>query len=96
MIVSWFSAGVSSFIASYIEKNNIDELIYTHIDNQHSDTLRFVTDCDKKLNTNTLILQSPYKSVSNVIQQFGFINGPYGAKCTEVLKKSSQGMGISA
>jgi hypothetical protein len=32
-------------------------------------------------------LQSPYKSVGNVIQTFGFINSPYGAKCTEVLKK---------
>ena len=33
------------------------------------------------------ILQSNYKSVDNVIKTFGFINGPYGAKCTEILKK---------
>ena len=87
MVVSWFSAGVSSFIATYLEKDNIDKIIYTHIDDQHPDTIRFLKDCEKALNKEIEILQSPYKSVSNVIKQFRFINSPYGAKCTDVLKK---------
>lgn len=87
MKVCWISAGVSSFIAGYVIKDTVDEFIYTHIDNQHPDSLRFIKDCEKVLGKKITILQSQYKSVDNVIQQFGFINGPYGAKCTEILKK---------
>ncbi len=87
MIVSWFSAGVSSFIATYIEKENIDKILYTHIDDQHPDTLRFLKDCEKVLGKEIEILQSSYKTVNNVIKQFRFINSPYGAKCTQILKK---------
>jgi 3'-phosphoadenosine 5'-phosphosulfate sulfotransferase (PAPS reductase)/FAD synthetase len=87
MKVSWFSAGVSSFIATYLERDSIDKIIYTHIDDQHPDTLRFLHDCEKALGKEIEILQSPYESVNNVIQTFRFINGPYGAKCTDILKK---------
>ena len=87
MVVSWFSAGVSSFIATYLEKDNVDKIIYTHIDDQHEDTMRFLRDCEKALGKEIEILQSPYKSVSNVIKTFRFINGPYGARCTDILKR---------
>ena len=87
MIVSWFSTGVSSFIATYIEKDNIDKIMYTHIEDQHPDTMRFLRDCEKALGKEIEILQSPYRNVSNVIKQFRFINSPYGAKCTQILKK---------
>ncbi len=87
MIVSWFSAGVSSFIATYIERESIDKIIYTHIDDQHEDTMRFLKDCEKVLGKEIEILQSPYKNVNDVIKQFRFINSPYGAKCTQILKK---------
>ena len=52
--------------------------------------MRFIKDCEKALEKPVLILQSPYKSVSNVIQTFRFINGPYGAKCTQILKKRTR------
>jgi hypothetical protein len=87
MKVSWFSAGVSSFIATYLERDSIDKIIYTHIDDQHPDTLRFLHDCEMVLGKEIEILKSPYESVNNVIQAFRFINGPYGAKCTDILKK---------
>ena len=87
MKVSWFSAGVSSFIATYLERETIDKVLYIHIDDQHTDTMRFVKDCEKALGKEIEILQSKYKSVDNVIKQFRFINGPYGARCTDVLKK---------
>ena len=87
MIVSLFSAGVSSFVATYIEKENIDKILYTHIDDQHEDTMRFVKDCEKVLGKKIEILQSPYKNVNDVIRQFRFINSPYGAKCTSILKR---------
>ncbi len=87
MIVSWFSAGVSSFIAAYIEKDNIDKIIYIHIDDQHEDSMRFLKDCEKALGKEIEILQSPYKNVNDVVRQFRFINSPYGAKCTGILKR---------
>ena len=87
MKVCSISAGVRRFIAGYLVKDTVDEFIYTHIDNQHPDSLRFIKDCEKVLGKKITILQSNYKSVDNVIKTFGFINGPYGAKCTEILKK---------
>lgn len=87
MKVCWFSAGVSSFIAGYLVRDSVDEFIYTHIDNQHPDTLRFVKDCENVLGRPVTILQSPYKTVDNVIETFRFVNSRHGAKCTEILKK---------
>lgn len=87
MKVCWFSAGVSSFIAAYLENNSLDKIIYCHIKEQHPDTIRFLNDCEKKLNKKIEIISSKYESVENVIEQFRFINSRYGAKCTDVLKK---------
>lgn len=85
--VCWISAGVSSFIAGYLERETIDQYIYIDIDNQHPDSMRFIKDCEKAIGKPIEILKSNYGSVENVIKQFRFINGPYGAKCTQVLKK---------
>jgi hypothetical protein len=87
MKVSWFSAGVSSFIATWFERETLDHILYCHIEDQHHDTMRFIKDCEKALSKPIEILQSRYESVENVIQQFRFINSAHGAKCTEILKK---------
>jgi hypothetical protein len=47
--VAWFSGGVSSFISIWQTRNIIDEIIYIDIDDQHHDTYRFLSDCEKKL-----------------------------------------------
>ena len=88
MKVSWFSAGVSSFVATWLERKTLDKVMYIHIDDQHTDSLRFVRDCEKALQIEIEILQSRYKSVENVYNQFRcFMNTPQGAKCTSILKK---------
>ena len=87
MRVVWFSTGISSFVATYLNKDNVDKIIYIHIDDQHPDSLRFVDDCSALLGKEIEILQSPYKNVGNVIQAFQFINSAYGARCTDILKK---------
>lgn len=90
MRVSWFSAGVDSFIATYLLRDSLREdgkIIYIHVDDQHGDTMRFIKDCEDALGMPIEILQSPYKSVDNVQRQFGFIKSAYGAKCTSILKK---------
>lgn len=85
--VCWFSGGVSSFIAAYLRKDTIDEIFYIDINDQHEDTIRFLHDCEKALGKEIKILKSEHESVNNVIKKFRFINSPYGAKCTQVLKK---------
>ena len=87
MKVSWFSAGVSSFIATYLEREKLDKVLYTHIEDQHPDTLRFICDCEKSMAKKIELLQSRYETVENVIKQFRWINSPHGAACTNVLKK---------
>jgi len=88
LTVSYFSAGVSSAVATKLMIGQIDRIIYTHIDDQHADTLRFVRDCEAWFGKPVEIMQSPYKSVDAVCRQMRFIRHPrQGAVCTRVLKR---------
>jgi len=101
MIVSWFSAGVSSAVGTkiYIIEpmyQKIDKIIYIDIADQHPDSLRFVKDCEKWFEKEILILSSPYKSVENACLSAGgkgYINGAHGAACSLRLKKKSVSSG---
>ena len=88
MNICWLSAGVSSFISAYLLKNELDKVIYIHIDDQEPDTLRFIKDCEKALRMEIEIIQSKdFKTVEEVCRKYKYINGVYGAKCTTILKK---------
>jgi 3'-phosphoadenosine 5'-phosphosulfate sulfotransferase (PAPS reductase)/FAD synthetase len=90
MIVSWFSAGVSSAVATKLAIAKIDKILYTHIEDQHPDTLRFVKDCETWFGKPIEILQSPLKTVENACLAAGgkgYINGIGGAACTRLLKR---------
>lgn len=87
--VCWISAGVSSFVAGYIERDTIDKFIYIDIDDQHPDSMRFIKDCEKALGKEIEILKSPYGSVENAVMASGgyfTINRKF-APCTAWLKK---------
>lgn len=87
MKVCWFSCGISSFVACYLAKD-IDKIIYTHVTDQHEDSLRFLHDCEKLLDREIEIIQSEeYEGVDDVIEKTRFINSRYGAACTNKLKK---------
>ena len=83
----WFSAGVSSTMALWLARKEVDEIIYIHIDDQHEDTMRFVRDVEVMIGKPITAMQSPYRSVDAVIQQFRFIKSAFGAKCTDILKR---------
>lgn len=85
--VCWISAGVSSFIAGYIERDSVDKYIYIDIDDQHPDSMRFIRDCEKLLGKKVEVLRSEYGSVESVARAMGYLNSPHGAPCTNVLKK---------
>lgn len=85
--VCWFSCGVSSFVACYLAKD-VDKIIYTHVEDQDEDSLRFLHDCEKILGREIEILQNErFESVNDVIRKTRYINGPAGASCTKNLKK---------
>lgn len=87
MKIAWFSTGISSFVACYIAKD-IDEIIYTHVADQHPDSLRFLHDCERVLGRKITVLQSDrYKGVNDVIEKTRCVNTPFGAPCTQKLKK---------
>jgi 3'-phosphoadenosine 5'-phosphosulfate sulfotransferase (PAPS reductase)/FAD synthetase len=86
-VVSWFSAGVSSAVATKLAAEEIDQILYTHIDDQHEDTLRFVKDCEVWFGVGVKILRSDTKTVEDAISKSSFINSPYGASCTRILKR---------
>lgn len=67
---------------------DIDEIIYTHVPNQHPDSLRFLNDCEAILGRKITVLQSErYKDVDDVIMRTRCISTPFGAPCTRFLKR---------
>lgn len=85
--VAWFSAGVSSAVATKLAIDHIDRIIYQHIDDQHEDTMRFVKDCETWFGKPIEIIQSPLKSVENACRFRAYVNGVRGASCTRMLKR---------
>ena len=85
--VCWFSTGISSFVACFLARE-VDEIIYTHVPDQHPDSLRFLADCEELLGRKITILQSErFSGVEDVIRKTRCVNTPYGAPCTRLLKK---------
>jgi 3'-phosphoadenosine 5'-phosphosulfate sulfotransferase (PAPS reductase)/FAD synthetase len=90
MIVSWFSAGITSAVACKLalEKYEDVRICYIETGNHHSDNLRFLADCEKWYGQEIEILRSKkYENVQDVILTDKYINSPYGAPCTNKLKK---------
>lgn len=89
MKVSWFSAGVSSAVATFLALKDSPDMrvLYIDIDDQHPDSLRFVADCEKWFGVKVEILKSRYGSVDAVCRAFSFVNGVGGARCTSTLKR---------
>lgn len=75
-------------MAGYLVRDTVDEFLYIPIKDQHEDSDRFIEDCEKALGRPIKPIKSEeYSCVGDVARTFRFIVSPYGAKCTEVLKK---------
>lgn len=87
--ISFFSAGVSSAVATKLVIDQVDRIIYTHIEDQHPDTLRFVEDCQEWFGKKVDIWHPPISTVEGACTQYGkgYINGPSGAECSRTLKR---------
>lgn len=89
VVVSWFSAGVSSAVATKLALKDYPHLqvIYIDIDDQHPDSLRFVRECEVWFGVPVTTLKSRYPSVDSVCKAFRYVNGVGGARCTVALKR---------
>ena len=87
LTVSYFSGGVSSAVATKLAISEIDLIVYTHIDDQHPDTMRFVKDCKRWFGKPVEIMQSRFKTVDEACRYASFVRGPSGAPCTRILKR---------
>lgn len=87
MRIAWFSAGASSFLASWYAKP--DRIIYIDVKNQHPDTYRFIEDAQRLLCREIEVIRDEKygASVDEVIERTGYISGPSGARCSLELKK---------
>lgn len=90
-IISWFSCGANSAIATKLALKkyglkNVD-IVYCDTGGEHPDNMRFLMDCEKWFGKSITILKSEYTDHFDVWEKTGFIVGPTGARCTAELKK---------
>ena len=91
--VAWLSGGVSSFVATWLVRDQLTDIIFIDIDDQTRDTLRFAQEAADLLGKPLQILRSPfYRSKNDVIRARRYINGPHGAPCTGALKREVRKM----
>jgi hypothetical protein len=87
--VAYFSAGVSSAVATKLMIHEIDRIMYTNIDDHHPDTMRFVQDCEAWFGKPVEKWQSQTRTVEQVMRRRRYIRNPKTgfATCTEELKQ---------
>lgn len=90
MKVSWFSAGVSSAVATKLAIDEIDAVYYIHIEDQHPDTLRFVKDCEAWFGKTVTILTPRIKCVDHAMRLYPNSYGGKFAHCTKAIKTSTR------
>lgn len=89
-IVSWFSCGAASAVATKIvlsENDNVT-IAYCEVKEEHSDNKRFLKDCEKWFDQEIIILKHEGYDGSyfNVFEK-NFFRTPAGSPCTRALKK---------
>jgi len=92
MIIAWWSAGVTSAVATKlaIDKYGKENIlpIYFHIDSAHKDNDRFKEQCEDWYGREIIVEKSAkYSDQYDVIKKTKYVNGPSGARCTLELKK---------
>ena len=85
MIISWWSAGVTSAVATKlaIDKHGKDNVlpVYFHIDTAHPDNERFIRECEEWYGRDIIITKShKHSNHFEVIEKDKYVNGPGGAR----------------
>lgn len=86
MKVVWWSGGITSALAAWIEWDATP--IYLETGAHHPDLLRFKRDCERWYKREILTLQNTkYRDHFDVIAKTRYVNGVGGARCTMELKR---------
>lgn len=90
-VVSWFSCGAASAIATKlaIEKyGDAVEIYYTDTGAEHPDNDRFIVECEKWFGKPVNVLKSDrYENIWQVFEERKFLASAQGAPCTGAMKK---------
>jgi len=90
-VISWFSCGAASAVATILAaiKYGQIEAVYCRVVEEHEDNLRFLDDFTKVTGIPVkVIVDEKYQgSIYEVFTKRGFIKNQYGAPCTMILKK---------
>jgi len=93
-IVSWFSCGAASAVATKIALRVWDgegEFVigYCEIKEEHEDNRRFLLDCEKWFDYPVTVMGNDEygRSIYEVFRKTRYLKGPKGAACTRLLKK---------
>ena len=88
-VISWWSAGVTSTIATKLalEKYDNVSIYFCETNAHHPDNERFIKDCEKYFGQKINILNNKKWGSLDKVLDHGYINSPGGAYCTKVLKK---------
>lgn len=91
MNVLWFSCGISSAIVAYLCRDELDKIIYQHVEDQEPDSLRFLHDVETLVGLEIEVHQSPYRTVESAIRFRRAICIPrQPAICTQLLKQQER------
>ena len=90
-VVSWFSCGAASAIATVLAKIRYGDVtaVYCRVREEHSDNLRFLDDFVRITGIEVEVITNEQfdGSIYNVFMHRKFIKNQYGAPCTMILKK---------
>lgn len=89
-VVSWFSCGVTSAVATKLCIKRFPNTIVAYCDtgSEHEDNARFIRDCEAWYGRPIQILKSPdYADIWDVFEKTRWLVGVGGARCTTELKK---------
>lgn len=89
-IVSWFSCGAASAVATKMAVDKYGEItiVYCDTGSEHPDNRRFLKDCEKWFGQEIKTIKSEkYTDTWDVFRKTRYLAGVKGARCTTELKK---------
>ena len=92
-IVSWFSCGAASAVATklILQEEEPVTIAYCYVKEEHDDNMRFLRDCEKWFGQEVIILKNEkYKGSCHEVFKKQFFNTPHGSPCTRELKQKGR------
>lgn len=93
MIISWFSGGITSAVATKIGQSLYEDIepVFIETGGHHYDMPRFLKDCEDWFKCKIKIIQDTrFKDHIDLCEKLGVINFITGAECSRTLKKKQR------